>query len=201
MNPWATQALTAYKNERDTFTKAYNMGIKSKLPCFALDIEDAKPKNKLLTELVAIYIAGIAFEGGADTTRYTLQGMIKILKTKAQAELDSVVGTREFPSRKHLDSVKYVNRTTKECVRWMSTAINGAIPHTTIKDDEYHGYRILTIILLGALTSLLFVSNCTKSLITLRRDLTWYVGFFDGGISSLDRSRWVWRMEGGGCLV
>jgi hypothetical protein len=33
---------------------------------------------ELLTDQAATYVAGIAFEGGADTTKYTLQGFIKV---------------------------------------------------------------------------------------------------------------------------
>lgn len=33
INPWATQALAAYKKEKRTFEKAYKMGLQSRLPC------------------------------------------------------------------------------------------------------------------------------------------------------------------------
>ncbi|KAH7072427.1 cytochrome P450, partial [Paraphoma chrysanthemicola] len=148
INPWATEALAAYTNERKTFEKAYKMGLRSRLPCFTTDIEAAKTNMKLLSDHAAVYIAGIAFEGGADTTRYTLQGLFKAMalfpeaQKKAQAELDEVVGATELPSSKHLENLKYINCTAKECVRWMPTAINGAIPHATVHDDQYRGYRI-----------------------------------------------------------
>jgi hypothetical protein len=45
---------------------------------FTQDIEASKPDMKLLTDHAAIYIAGISFEGAADTTRYTMQGFIKV---------------------------------------------------------------------------------------------------------------------------
>lgn len=61
---------------------------------------------------------------------------------KVQAELDEVVGAQELPSSKHLEFLKYVNCTAKECVRWMPTAINGAIPHATVEEDQYRGFRI-----------------------------------------------------------
>lgn len=61
---------------------------------------------------------------------------------KAQAELDNVVGADEIPSSHHLKDLKYINQTAKEAVRWMPTAINGATPHATVKEEHYRDYRI-----------------------------------------------------------
>lgn len=44
--------------------------------------------------------------------------MFPDIQKKAQAELDEIVGPNELPSREHLKSLKYVNRVTKETVRW-----------------------------------------------------------------------------------
>ncbi|GIZ39957.1 hypothetical protein CKM354_000331600 [Cercospora kikuchii] len=147
-NPWAKSALEAYAKEKKTFAKAYAMGLESKGQCFARDIEASKGDMELLTDHAATYVAGIAFEGGADTTRYTLQGFIKAMamfpevQRKAQEEIDSIVPSDELPSGKHLKEMKYINCTAKETVRWMPTAINGAIPHAAMNEDHYHGYRI-----------------------------------------------------------
>lgn len=44
--------------------------------------------------------------------------MFPDVQKTAQAELDEIVPSDELPSREHLSSLKYVNRVTKETVRW-----------------------------------------------------------------------------------
>lgn len=148
MNPWAKEALAAYQDEKRVFERAYERGIQGRLPCFATDIEASKSKSRILTDHAAVYIAGIAFEGGADTTRYTLQGLFKAMalfpeaQKTAQVELDKVVGPPTLPSGDHLTSLKYIRCTAKELVRWMPNAINGSIPHAAVAEDKYRSYRI-----------------------------------------------------------
>ncbi|KAH6668276.1 putative cytochrome P450 oxidoreductase [Halenospora varia] len=159
LNPLAIKARKAYKKECDTFTRCY-IGTKevsaseSSLPCFSRDIASAQDKwrgttnGDLLTDHAAAYIAGISFEGGADTSRYTLQGFVKAMtlfpevQAEAQREIDRVVGSETLPSFKHFNDIPYVRGTMKESLRWMPTAINGAVPHASMNDDDYNGYRI-----------------------------------------------------------
>lgn len=61
---------------------------------------------------------------------------------KGQAEIDAIVGSDELPSAKHLPHLRYINGMAKESIRWMPTAINGAIPHATREEDTYRGFRI-----------------------------------------------------------
>jgi hypothetical protein len=44
--------------------------------------------------------------------------MFPDVQMKAQAEIDEIIGSNVLPSREHLKSLKYVNRVTKETVRW-----------------------------------------------------------------------------------
>ncbi|XP_014551819.1 hypothetical protein COCVIDRAFT_111850, partial [Bipolaris victoriae FI3] len=148
MNPWAKEALATYEDEKRVVERAYERGIQGRLPCFATDIEASKSKSRILTDHAAVYIAGIAFEEGADTTRHTLQGLFKAMalfpetQKTAQVELDKVVGPSTLPSGDHLTSLKYIRCTAKELVRWMPNAINGAILHAAVAEDKYCGYRI-----------------------------------------------------------
>lgn len=61
---------------------------------------------------------------------------------RAHEFIDSVVSEDELPSSKHLPNLGYINALAKETIRWMPTAINGAIPHATLKEDHYRGFRI-----------------------------------------------------------
>ncbi|KAJ7857081.1 cytochrome P450 [Mycena olivaceomarginata] len=60
---------------------------------------------------------------------------------KAQAEIDSVVGTGQLPDFTDEAALPYVSAIVKEALRWKNvTPI--AIPHYLAVEDEYRGYRI-----------------------------------------------------------
>lgn len=61
---------------------------------------------------------------------------------KGQAEIDSICDEGTFPMGLHIKDFRYINQMAKENVRWMPTAINGAIPHAALKEDHYRGHRI-----------------------------------------------------------
>ncbi|KAL0949266.1 hypothetical protein HGRIS_009344 [Hohenbuehelia grisea] len=61
--------------------------------------------------------------------------------TKAQKELDNVVGQHRLPDFDDESSLPYISAIVKEVLRWRPvTPI--AIPHVTTVDDVYRGYRI-----------------------------------------------------------
>ncbi|KAJ7483512.1 cytochrome P450 [Mycena latifolia] len=62
-------------------------------------------------------------------------------QAKAQAEIDSVVGTGHLPDFPDEAALPYVSAIVKEVLRWRNvTPI--AVPHFLPSEDEYHGYRI-----------------------------------------------------------
>ncbi|KAI0763626.1 cytochrome P450 [Trametes elegans] len=88
-----------------------------------------------------------AFEGGADTTFSTLQGLFVALalnphvQKKAQAELDAVVGPHRLPCHEDNEALLYVNAIIKEVLRWHNVLPMG-IPHRTVEDDVFCGHFI-----------------------------------------------------------
>ena len=60
---------------------------------------------------------------------------------KAQAELEAVVGPNRLPEFSDRDALPYVNALIKELLRWRSVVPIG-VPHRSIEEDEYRGYRI-----------------------------------------------------------
>ncbi|RFU29308.1 hypothetical protein B7463_g7033, partial [Scytalidium lignicola] len=158
LNPFATKATRIYHAERKHF---YNLFEEAKqrsekpgpLPNFVSDIVRAQQTWKdpsttqLLTDHAAAYIAGISFEGGADTSRNTLIGFIKAMalfpdaQRAAQRELDKVVGDK-LPEFEDFDNLPYIRCVIKESLRWMPTAISGAVPHAARNADNVDGYYI-----------------------------------------------------------
>ncbi|KIJ41713.1 hypothetical protein M422DRAFT_229524 [Sphaerobolus stellatus SS14] len=63
------------------------------------------------------------------------------VQEKAQAEIDSVVGTHRLPNFSDRESLPYVNAIIKETLRWQNVSpLND--PHLLTEDDVYNGYFI-----------------------------------------------------------
>ncbi|KAJ2919376.1 hypothetical protein MD484_g987, partial [Candolleomyces efflorescens] len=92
--------------------------------------------------------AGISAVGaGLDTTLATTLGFFLAMmvnpeaQKKAQAEVDSVVGTARLPSITDRSSLPYVRSILTEVLRW-NPPVPLCLPHSTGKDDFYNGYHI-----------------------------------------------------------
>ena len=62
-------------------------------------------------------------------------------QAKAQAEIDSVIGTDRLPTLADRDQLPYVEALVKEVFRWNPVAPQGA-PHVSKEDDVHMGYFI-----------------------------------------------------------
>ncbi|RVX72874.1 hypothetical protein B0A52_03227 [Exophiala mesophila] len=157
--PMARKAKQVFYRERTQFRELYEDSkrasqLDDSLPSFAADISRARETWKgtengdLLTEHAASYIAGIAMEGAADTTSNTLAGLIKAMmlfpevQKRCHDELDRIVGSDRLPTIEDFESLPYIRQTAKEALRWIPTAISGAIPHAALADDVIDGYVI-----------------------------------------------------------
>ncbi|EUC67612.1 cytochrome P450 family oxidoreductase, putative [Rhizoctonia solani AG-3 Rhs1AP] len=107
-------------------------------------------------ELVG-YLGGVMIEGGSDTTSSWLQSLVLALaafpdaQRKAQDEIDKVVGADRMPTPDDFLELPYIQAVIKEVHRWRPVAPL-AIPHGTIEEISYRGYRIPT-------GSTIFVNN------------------------------------------
>ncbi|RWA05860.1 hypothetical protein EKO27_g9244 [Xylaria grammica] len=104
-------------------------------------------KKRRFDDNFASYITGTLLEAGSDTTANTLLGFLCAMlvfpevQHRARAEIDRVVGLR-MPSFDDELKMQYVRGCVKESLRWMPTAILGAVPHAVTRDDYYMGFRI-----------------------------------------------------------
>ncbi|KAJ7619871.1 cytochrome P450 [Mycena rosella] len=110
-------------------------------------IAEARNNDKEEQETVLKSTAANMFAAGADTVVSTLGTFMLALlanpeaQQKAQAELDSVLGTGHLPDFRDEPALPYVTALVKEVLRWRNvTPI--AIPHYLNVEDEYRGYRI-----------------------------------------------------------
>lgn len=110
-------------------------------------IEQGQETNGELDEDSIKKTAAVMYGGGADTTASSIHAFILAMmlfpkvQTKAQKEIDAVVGRDRLPQfedRKHLP---YVNALVKETFRWHPVAPL-AVPHKVDEEISYGGYRI-----------------------------------------------------------
>lgn len=100
------------------------------------------------SEEYAAYIPGQLWEAGSDTTSTELYSFFQALllypeaQAKGQAEVDRVIGSHRMPTLDDMDQLPYVRACVKETLRWLPTAVLGALPHATTEDDIYEGYNI-----------------------------------------------------------
>ncbi|KAF8154861.1 putative monooxygenase [Crassisporium funariophilum] len=94
-----------------------------------------------------VWAASSVMGGGLDTNMSSaltfLMAMIlnPRIQAKAQAELDSVVGTDRLPSISDRPRLPYIRSIIAETFRW-SPAIPLGIPHALTQDDIYNGIHI-----------------------------------------------------------
>ncbi|KAJ2932181.1 hypothetical protein H1R20_g4891, partial [Candolleomyces eurysporus] len=88
-----------------------------------------------------------AVGAGLDTTVATTLGFFLAMmvnpeaQRKAQAEVDSVVGSERLPSITDRSSMPYVRSVLTEVLRW-NPPVPLCLPHSSGKDDFYNGYHI-----------------------------------------------------------
>lgn len=63
------------------------------------------------------------------------------VQTKAQEEIDRVVGANRLPAFSDKESMPYISCIAWECLRWIPVLPLG-LSHLSTEDDEYKGYRI-----------------------------------------------------------
>ncbi|KAJ8488284.1 hypothetical protein ONZ51_g3644 [Trametes cubensis] len=110
--------------------------------------EFSKPDHKGEHSLDDLkHAAGAMYAGGAETTYSTINTFILAMLlhphvlSKAQEEIDSVVGPTRLPEFEDREQLPYIEAIFQEVLRWRPVAPLG-IPHSTMRDDTYNGMFI-----------------------------------------------------------
>ncbi|CAE7177464.1 unnamed protein product [Rhizoctonia solani] len=92
---------------------------------------------------VSITLYGAGTETAVHTLLMFFLAMILYpeAQTKAQEEIDSVIGNGRLPTFEDQGRLRYVERLIQETLRWVPV-VPLAIPHTCFRDDTYKGYYI-----------------------------------------------------------
>ncbi|KDQ23377.1 hypothetical protein PLEOSDRAFT_1049198 [Pleurotus ostreatus PC15] len=130
-------------------------------PCFVSNLLNDIDTDAVSQREIIKGCAGLAYAGGCPHAVSSLSCFVLAMvlypevQSKAQAELDRVVGDKRLPVFSDRDSLPYIDALVKEvlrCVcissrptysrcRWNPVAPLG-LPHMATNDDEYNGYFI-----------------------------------------------------------
>ncbi|KAF8598008.1 cytochrome P450 [Ceratobasidium sp. AG-I] len=93
------------------------------------------------------WTTGALFSAGSDSSVASAlvfvlaMTMNQDVQAKAQAEIDGLLEGNRLPEMQDQEYLPYVHNVLKEVLRWRSVVPLG-IPHASIQDDVYKGYRI-----------------------------------------------------------
>ncbi|RXW19069.1 hypothetical protein EST38_g6797 [Candolleomyces aberdarensis] len=126
-------------------------GRKSSHPSMAHSLIDRLPEqsdpSRAGLEEIARSICAVAYLAGAETTVSSATALLYVLasypevQTKAQAEIDAVIGTDRLPLVTDRRELPYVHAIVKEVSRWY-TVVPLGLAHSNTEDEEYDGYFI-----------------------------------------------------------
>lgn len=148
---WKREALSSHASDhaflRDLLSAARHAssGDASKVP-FAHLVFDAMD-NGLIKESEAAWLCGTLFIAGSETTSasfaWFLLAMVvnEAVRTKAQEEIDRVVGRDRPPAFTDMQELVYLSAVIKEVLRWRPPLPLGLL-HCTAIDDVYDGFDI-----------------------------------------------------------
>ncbi|KAH7928189.1 cytochrome P450 [Leucogyrophana mollusca] len=110
-------------------------------------LEQIDEKDRVTQEQVIKDCATSAFLAGADSTQAALLTFMMAMvlypevQTRAQAEIDAVVGKDRLPDFSDRPLLPYVDAVLRETQRW-GALVPLAVPHAAISDVVYEGYLI-----------------------------------------------------------
>ncbi|KAF5372164.1 hypothetical protein D9758_005053 [Tetrapyrgos nigripes] len=115
-------------------------------PSFCVSLAENQEISKL-SDQECSWLAGVLYSAAQETTATTMMWFMFSMilfpraQTRAQEELDKVVGRSRLPSFADLKHLPYIHAIVKEILRWR-TPLPLGVPHVTNEDDYYDGYYI-----------------------------------------------------------
>ncbi|KAK1222629.1 hypothetical protein PQX77_014516, partial [Marasmius sp. AFHP31] len=145
---WGQQLVDLKEKPWDWMQQAIEKGTAE--TCFATRSTDrlsiALGEESTMEEVIK-NCAGIAYLAGADTTIITILSFILAMalypevQTRAQKEIDAIIGHGRLPDFDDRDSLPFVNALIAETLRW-NPAVPLGVAHCALDDDTYNGYFI-----------------------------------------------------------
>ncbi|KAH7099912.1 cytochrome P450 [Auriculariales sp. MPI-PUGE-AT-0066] len=114
-------------------------------PSFALDI--LSDPNMVVDEAIIKEVLNNLYVAGADTMNATISWFILAMslfpdaQRRAQEEIDALTGGIRLPCMDDRASLPYLDALFKEVLRWNAVANLGMLPHVSLAEDFYKGFR------------------------------------------------------------
>ncbi|KAJ7769578.1 cytochrome P450 [Mycena maculata] len=148
---WKRVALEQHKQDDAMFRGLFNevadrVAQGDQRPSFCATLLEQEDRHGL-NEKESAWLAATLYAGGAETTSGVLAWFLFDMlsfpeaQTRAQAELDAVVGRSRLPTFADYDHLPYLRALIKEVLRWTPVDPLG-VPHRLIDDDYYEGHWI-----------------------------------------------------------
>ncbi|EKG10196.1 Cytochrome P450 [Macrophomina phaseolina MS6] len=116
--------------------------------CFAKEFLESKEALEF-SESQRLFTLGTLMEAGTDTSRLSLNNILAAAAAypdwpvRAREQLDALCGDAErLPGWEDRDALPFITAAVKEGFRWRPKIADIGVPVTSIRDDEYEGYRI-----------------------------------------------------------
>lgn len=144
--PWKETAERLFKIESDMHLRNLHCGLESKCWNWAKELTKSK-EGQSMPRLEMAYDAGVLSDAALDTTAITLDIFVMAtlsypdFMSKAQKEIDAVVGRNRLPDLNDKSSLPYTDAVITETMRWRPILPMG-FPHAAMKEDYYNGFRI-----------------------------------------------------------
>ncbi|CUA71440.1 O-methylsterigmatocystin oxidoreductase [Rhizoctonia solani] len=152
---WKREVLEWRKEKESLINDIYDVGLENmkkdeNSPLIVASLRNQALKLGLTKEeadedvkQVSITLYGAGTETAVHTLLMLFLAMVLYpeVQRKAQAEIDSVIGSGRLPTFEDQARLGYVERLIQETLRW-APVTPLAVPHTCFRDDTYKGYHI-----------------------------------------------------------
>ncbi|KAL1624328.1 hypothetical protein SLS56_007867 [Neofusicoccum ribis] len=144
--PWKRTAEELYEIESSLHARNTATALASKNWNWTKELKKSK-EAKEMSPLEFAYNVGALVDAGLETTSTVMDVFVLACLAhpafirRAQKEMDEVVGKDRLPSFADRDGLPYVRAVVEETLRWRHIA-PGGVPHATLQEDHYMGYRI-----------------------------------------------------------
>lgn len=146
ISPWKQTAEKFFQIEANQHMRNMTVAKENKVWNWTKEFVVSKQAEDM-SPLELAYDMGILADAGLETTSGVMQTFTLALLSypgfikTAQEELDRVVGPDRLPTMSDRENLPYMTAVVEETLRWRSMA-PGGVPHATLKEDTFMGYRI-----------------------------------------------------------
>ncbi|RAL02615.1 cytochrome P450 [Aspergillus ibericus CBS 121593] len=146
LNPWKRLGKRYHQQAMQIFAQSSQHAMNTPGWNFTKHVQ-TKERTDEIGEEELLYIVGVLFQAGIDSTSTTLRYFILASIShpdevaKVQKDLDATVGNTRPPTLNDIPSLPYTTAFINEILRWRPITV-ASLPHCTTEPDTFMGYDI-----------------------------------------------------------